>query len=216
MWTSSDSQVLPYCFFHIKSQLKHSPHVAPGVEPLNHGTWFQPNPSTTQPSRSLVAARLDATVYALDTEQLTLDRAIIPRAGRLVIGILGCFGSRSIVHQNDFQNIHPRAQKCELISCFCITAVLLEDRGKSLRVSSFSKNCCSNVAVFTVDMTVSELNCLFSFFRGELIHQLKSCSSCNSEVHHCIKVYSCNTCRTCCKQPLTSKASLDDMNHGKS
>lgn len=61
--------------FQIKFHHKYSPHVALGVEPLNilnHGSWLQPNRS----SRSLVAARLDATVYALDTEQLTLDRAL--------------------------------------------------------------------------------------------------------------------------------------------
>lgn len=29
--------------FHIKSHHKYSQHVAPGVEPLNHGIWLQPN-----------------------------------------------------------------------------------------------------------------------------------------------------------------------------
>lgn len=73
----------------------------------------------------------------------------------------------------------------------------------------FPKHSCSMSMYVTVDMTVSELH-RFCFY--ELIHQRKSCSNCNSGVHHCIKAYRCNTCRTCCKQPLTNKASIDDMN----
>ena len=116
-------------FFHVKSQLKHSPHVAPGVEPLNHGTWLQPNPTTTQPSRSLVAARLDATVYALDTEQLTLDRAIIPWGGSSCHRDPGMLwiSDPGIVRNCLSQKCspkrppqHPIAQKCKFISCFCL------------------------------------------------------------------------------------------------
>ena len=84
--------------FHIKSHHKYSPHVAIGVEPWNHGSWLQPNRS----SRSLVAARLDATVYALDTEQLTLDRAL---HSKVVLWKTSCVVGRSREAREDSRGV---------------------------------------------------------------------------------------------------------------
>lgn len=178
-------------------------------------SWQLTCNATAIQSRSLVAARLDATVYALDTEQLTLDRALdcsVVLWKKWDPGMLNAKRPPKHAPKHIKDLSHMWIYLVFLYLPTSCTVVLLEDRGKRgkiLRVFSFSKHNCSMSMYVTVDMTVSELH---RFCFDELIHQRKSCSSCDSGVRHCIKVFRCNTCRTCCKQPLTNKASIDDMN----